>query len=95
MFVWCVLRRTGPALSAVLALSVALLFYRAGYINYQMLPFLLILYWVFSEWQQLIEHPILAAAEDLLYINIVMFTFLLGCAFLLVLVRFSASRRYN
>ena len=120
MFVWCVLRRTEPALSAVLALSVALLFYRAGYINYQMLPFLLILYWVFSDWQQLIEHPILAAVlsgyfgllailefaqwgvflpkfttEDLLYINIVMFTFLLGCAFLLVLVGFSASRRYN
>ena len=59
MFVWCVLRRTGPALSAVLAVSVTLLFYRAGYINYQMVPFLLILYWVFSEWQQL--HPVLVA----------------------------------
>ena len=119
MLVWCVLRRTGPALSAVLALSVTLLFYRAGYINYQMLPFLLVLYWVFSEWQQLVEHPILSAVvsgyfgllailefaqwgvflpkfttEDPLYISIVMLTFLLGCAFLLVLVQFSAGSHY-
>jgi hypothetical protein len=84
-----------------------------------MLPFLLVLYWVFSEWQQLVEHPILSAVvsgyfgllailefaqwgvflpkfttEDPLYINIVMLTFLLGCAFLLVLVQFSASSHY-
>ncbi len=59
MFVLCVLRQTGPALSAVLAVSVTLLFYRAGYINYQMVPYLLILYWVFSERPQL--HPVLVA----------------------------------
>src|SRR5262249_38751528 len=38
IFLWCMLRRTGPEISAVLAISVTLLFYRAGYINYQMVP---------------------------------------------------------
>ena len=61
VFAWCVLRRTGPALSAVLAVLVTLLFYRTGFINYQMVPFLLISYWVVSEWQQLVEHSVLAA----------------------------------
>src|SRR5262249_15029458 len=59
IFLWCMLRRTGPEISAVLAISVTLLFYRAGYINYQMVPFLLILYWAFSEWQRLVEQPAL------------------------------------
>jgi Glycosyltransferase family 87 len=49
VFAWCVIRRTGPTISAVLAVLVTLLFYRAGYINYQMVPFLLILYWILSE----------------------------------------------
>ena len=61
VFAWCVLRRTGPALSATLAILVTLLFYRSGYFNYQMVPFLLISYWVVSEWQQLREHSGLAA----------------------------------
>jgi hypothetical protein len=56
VFAWCMLRRTGPALSATLAILVTLLFYRAGYINYQMVPFLLISYWVVSEWQELRTH---------------------------------------
>ena len=59
MFVWCVLCRSRPAISAVLAISVTLLFYRIGYIHYQMVPFVLIVYWVFSEWQQLVERPTL------------------------------------
>ena len=61
VFAWCVLRRTGPALSATLAILVTLLFYRSGYFNYQMVPFLLISYWVVSEWQQLRQHSALAA----------------------------------
>jgi len=61
VFAWCMLRRTGPALSAVLAILATLLFYRVGYINYQMVPFLLILYWVCSEWQELTEHSVLVA----------------------------------
>jgi Glycosyltransferase family 87 len=61
VFAWCVIRRTGPALSAVLAVLVTLLFYRAGYINYQMVPFLLILYWIVSERKWLEEHVTLVA----------------------------------
>ena len=61
VFAWCALRRTGPALSATLAILVTLLFFRSGYFNYQMVPFLLISYWVVSEWQQLREHSGLAA----------------------------------
>ena len=115
VFAWCVLRRTGPALSAALAVLVTLLFYRAGYINYQMVPFFLISYWVVSEWQQLVERSVLAALlagyfgllaffdlvhwsdfmEDILYSNIVVFKFLLGCALLVGLAQFSASRHYN
>jgi hypothetical protein len=58
---WCVLRRTGPALSATLAILVTLLFYRSGYFNYYMVPFLLISYWVVSDWQRLREHSAMAA----------------------------------
>jgi len=58
---WCVLRRTGPALSAALAILVTLLFYRVGYINYQMVLFVLISYWIASEWKQLIDRYALAA----------------------------------
>jgi hypothetical protein len=61
VFAWCVHRRTGPALSAALAISVTLLFYRAGYIRYQMVLFCLILYWVASKWEQLEEHSVLVA----------------------------------
>jgi hypothetical protein len=35
------------------------------------------------------------STEDILYSNIVIFKFLLGCALLLVLAQFSASRHYN
>jgi hypothetical protein len=61
VFAWCVLRRIGPALSATLAILVTLLLYRSGYFNYYMVPFLLISYWVVSEWQQLREHSAMAA----------------------------------
>jgi Glycosyltransferase family 87 len=61
VFAWCVLARTGPALSATLAILVTLLFYRSGQFNYQMVPFLLISYWVASEWEQLRDHSALAA----------------------------------
>ena len=62
VFAWCVLRRTGPALSAALAVLVTLLFYRVGFINYQMVLLFLISYWAVSEWQQLVEHSVLAAS---------------------------------
>jgi Glycosyltransferase family 87 len=61
VFVWCVIRRTRPTLSAVLAVLVTLLFYRAGYINYQMVPFLLILYWMVCERKWLEEQFTLVA----------------------------------
>jgi Glycosyltransferase family 87 len=113
MFAWCMFRRTGPALSATLAVLATLLFYRTGYINYQMVPFLLISYWMVSEWERLGEYSALAAllggyfgvlailelvhwtlsTEDILYNDIVIFKFLLGCALLIGLVQFSASPR--
>jgi len=61
VFAWCVRRRTGPALSAALAIAVTLLFYRSGYIRYQMVLFCLILYWVVSEREQLKLHAVLVA----------------------------------
>jgi hypothetical protein len=61
VFAWCVLRRSGPTLSAALAVSITLLFYRVGYINYYMVPYLLISYWVVSHWKQSEEHSVLAA----------------------------------
>jgi len=61
VFAWCVLRRTEPALSATLAILVTLLFHRSGQFNYQMVPFLLISYWIVSEWELLREHSALAA----------------------------------
>jgi hypothetical protein len=61
VFGWCVLRRTGIALSAALAILVTLLFYRVGYINYQMVLFVLISYWIASEWKQLVDRYALAA----------------------------------
>jgi Glycosyltransferase family 87 len=58
VFWWCMLRRTGPALSAALAVLVTLLFYRVGFIQYQMVLLFLISYWVVSKWPQLEEHPV-------------------------------------
>jgi len=115
VFAWCMLRRTGPALSAILAVLVTLLFYRVGYINYQMVPFLLISYWMVSGGKRFEEHSTLVAliggyfivlaglelvhwsilTEENLYSDIVMFKFLLGCALLIGLFRFSASGRFN
>jgi len=48
VFAWCLARRTGPAASAVVAVSTTLLFYQVGYVQYQMIPFLLVSYWVAS-----------------------------------------------
>ena len=110
VFAWCAARRTGPALSAALAVSVTLVFYRVGYINYQMVLFVLISYWVVSEWQHLVEHSALVAllggyfgllailefAAELEDIdNIIMLKVLLGCALLVGLVWFSAIHRRN
>jgi hypothetical protein len=61
VFAWCMLRRIGPALSATLAILVTLLFHRTGQFNYQMVPFLLISYWMVSERELLREHSALAA----------------------------------
>jgi len=56
VFAWCVIRRTGPALSAVLAVLVTLLFYQFALVRYQMILFCLISYWAFSEWERLRRH---------------------------------------
>jgi hypothetical protein len=61
MFTWCSLRQIEPALSSALAILVTLLFYRVGYVNYQMLVFSLISYWLVSNWAQIKEHSVLAA----------------------------------
>jgi uncharacterized membrane protein len=53
LFAWCLVNRTGAALSAALAVLVVLLFYRVGYANYQMVPFMLISYWAISDWGEL------------------------------------------
>src|SRR5262249_20712545 len=103
--------RTGPAFSAGLAVLVTLLFYRIGFNNYQMVFLFLISYWVVSEWQQLVEHSVLVtslagyfgllALVDLVYWAgftgdiFVIVKFLLGCALVVVLVQFSASRHCN
>jgi hypothetical protein len=68
IFLWCILLRTGPALSAALAVLVTLLFYRVGLINYQMVFFLLMSYWVVSEWKKLIEHSALLALLVLYFV---------------------------
>jgi hypothetical protein len=61
VFAWSLVRQTGPALSAVFAVLVTLLFYRVGYINYQMVLYFLISYWAVSEWEALKKHIVLAA----------------------------------
>jgi hypothetical protein len=58
-FTWCVVRQTSPALSASLAVLVTLLFYRIGYIQYQLVLYLLISYWAVSEWDKLKRYTIL------------------------------------
>ena len=60
VFTWCMIRQIRPALSAVLAVLVALLFYREGFLNYQMLLFVLVSYWAVCEWERLKKHPGLA-----------------------------------
>ena len=44
MFAWCGWRRIEPATSALLAVLTTLLFYRVGFVQYQMVPFLLASY---------------------------------------------------
>jgi hypothetical protein len=61
IFAWCMRRRTEPAVSAALAVLVTLLFYRLGYINYQMVLFVLISYWVVAEWRQFEKYSALIA----------------------------------
>ncbi len=47
-FAWCWWRRVDPATSALLAVLTTLLFYRVGFLQYQMVPFLLASYWAVS-----------------------------------------------
>jgi hypothetical protein len=61
IFGWCTYRRTEPALSAVLAILVTLLFYRVGYVHYEIVLFLLVSYWAVSEWKRLSQEPLLTA----------------------------------
>ncbi len=44
LLAWCWWRKAGPAVSALLAVLVVLLFYRSGYNNYQMMAFCLLGY---------------------------------------------------
>ena len=48
VFAWCWWRRVEPSTSAVLAVLTTLLFYRVGFIQYQMNLFLLASYWAVS-----------------------------------------------
>jgi hypothetical protein len=50
VFAWCWWRRVDPATSALLAVLTTLLFYRVGFIQYQMVPFVLGSYWALSPW---------------------------------------------
>jgi len=59
VYAWSVLRRIDPALSAALAVLVTLLFYWVGWTQYQMVFFVLILYWVASEWERSNRSPVL------------------------------------
>ena len=59
VFAWCVTRRTGPALSAVLAVLVTLLFYQFALVRYQIVLFCLVSYWALSEWEELKRHTFL------------------------------------
>jgi hypothetical protein len=61
VFACCMVCRTGPVLSAALAVLVTLLFYRIGFINYQMVLLFLISYLLVCEGQQLLEHSVLVA----------------------------------
>jgi len=47
-FAWCLRRRADPATSALAAALTTLLFYRVGFVQYQMVPFLLASYWALS-----------------------------------------------
>jgi hypothetical protein len=60
VFTWCILRKIGSPLSGALAVLVTLLFYRDGFINYQMVLFVLLSYWAVSEWQRLKTQSVLA-----------------------------------
>lgn len=45
VFLWCRWRRVEPALTAALAVLTTLLFYQVGFVQYQMVLFLLVSYW--------------------------------------------------
>jgi hypothetical protein len=53
VFLWCMIQRVGPALSAVMAVLATLLFHQVGYIYYQMVLFCIISYWAIFEWKRL------------------------------------------
>jgi hypothetical protein len=110
LFTWCWLRKIGAEFSASLSVLVTLQFYRIGFINYQMVPFILISYLVIYKWQQLLRHfglmtiltsyfGVISIMElihwtdlvEVLYIEIVVTKFVLGCILIVVLLRFSRS----
>jgi len=61
-FAWCWWRRVDMATSALLATLTTLLFYRVGFVQYQMVPFLLASYWAMSGREWLGRAPFLMAA---------------------------------
>lgn len=62
IFAWCWWRRVDPATSALLAVLTTLLFYRVGFIQYQMVPFLLASYWAMSPRDRSRPTPFLSAS---------------------------------
>jgi Glycosyltransferase family 87 len=59
LWAWCIFRRTDPAPSAVLGVLVTLLFYRVGWINYQMVLYVLLLYLAVLEWPRVRNFDVL------------------------------------
>jgi hypothetical protein len=59
VFLFCQWRRADPATSALLAVLTTLLFYKVGFLQYQMVLFLLMAYWLG------LHAPVLASRRDL------------------------------
>ena len=110
IFGWCAAKRTEPALSAVLALLVTFLFYHVGYVNYEMILFLVASYWAVLEWNNikrdvlvqgsLIAHfGVLAAIDIAIVLGFVGYanygTFFIALKFLTGLILLAALMRFS
>ncbi len=73
VFAWCWWRRAGPAISALLAVLTTLLFYQVGFIQYQMIPFLLASYWAVSPEGPSGPDPLLVASAGIYFGGLALF----------------------